>query len=154
MKRYGNTFSIISHGVIATSVVGIIAGLLCLFFGKNQGDTIHRILNSVFLCLLMPGVFFIACSPTLLFSIEIDNGRIKHMLLNKLVISDLPVQDFTNIIFPQPPWAAVLYFNNNKKIRFFGAHLRVLLELKEDLKHFQDLNHNHLRINAHKKSAP
>jgi hypothetical protein len=77
----------------------------------------------------------IACLPTLTVSIRIEEGKVKRLFLDRYVLAEFPMADFTFMELWRRPWGAVIHFNGGQKIRFLGAHLGIMAELQNALEH-------------------
>ena len=62
----------------------------------------------------------------------------KHVFLNRYVLSQYLVADFVESIFGMRGSWPKIRFTNNRKIYFIGAYWGVLLQLDEDLKAARD----------------
>jgi hypothetical protein len=131
--RFGNTFTTIRGGIAMMTLLGVLAGIFGLVASVKYHTVDRTWPLSVLLVFMPPVVFFLACLPTLAFCIRIEEGRVKHLLLDRFVLSDFPLVDFRSMEIWKKPWAAVIVFTENRSIRFFGAHLGVIGSLRAAL---------------------
>jgi hypothetical protein len=155
--RYGNSWHPGRLGMAVMAVLGTAtAGIVVSVMSFNHD--LARDWSELFAPLLIfASVFVVILSPTLMFSIWLGGGRVRHVFLNTYVLSDLPVSDFEDMLLaaggvrgrhiaayagftnadfdptPSGPWAATLYFKHDRRIRFFGAHMRIMRSLKDAL---------------------
>jgi len=131
--RFGNTLRTVVPGVISMALFGLLTACI-LAVVKATHQSFAGTWYALFLFPVgLPLIFLAACSPTLLFCISIQDGRVKHLLLNRYVLSDFPVADFRRMEGHQAGFASVIRFKGDKSIRFFGAHLRIMAELHRAL---------------------
>lgn len=115
-------------------LVGFAAGILGLILMSVRGDYDTRWYVPIVLFLLPPGAIIAVLIPTLLFCIKLENGYVKHVFLNRYILSQYPVADFVKTNFGyRGSWPSI-QFTRNRTIYFFGAYWGVLLQLDEDLK--------------------
>ena len=163
--RFGNTFTRIRGGMVAMLVLGLILDLVLFFIAGSAHEPAHEWLVLLVCPLALAGIFSIAVSPTLLFSIHLEGGRVRHMLLDRYVLNDFSAKDFdyiqiggtfgylfaraTGLDDRKPPKDhpdlspsqvekarlrdVFIHFKHGRCIRIYGAHLRVLLALKDAL---------------------
>lgn len=157
--RFGNTFAMFRRGLLFLVLLGLVVDAVVIFLAVY----LHTVAAAnwpvlVILPLGFPMLLSLALGPTLLFSIHVVDGRVRHMLLDRYVLSDLPAPDFedlrlnsgrrymdrliaersgfTSADFEHRPnglWAATLYFKHGRKIRLFGMHMRIMRSLKDAL---------------------
>jgi hypothetical protein len=65
--------------------------------------------------------------------IRIEEGRVKHWLLDCFILSDVLVVDLVLMEISKTPWAAVILFNEHRTIRFIGVHLDIMGALQATL---------------------
>ena len=131
--RFGNTLATIRCGIIMMALLDVLVGIIGLV-ASIKYHTVDRTWPVAVLSVFMPPVvFFLACLPTLAFSIRIEEGRVKHLLLDRFILSDFPAAEFESIEIWKKPWAAVIFFTDNRAIRFFGAHLGLIGALRTAL---------------------
>ena len=154
--RFGNTLAKYRRGLVIALALGLIVDIVIVFVAPSHEALVA---NWSVLVLLpaIPLLPFIFISPTLLFSIHIEDGRVRHMFLDRYVLTDLPASDFEDLLLTRSGtyqarriaeragftaadidsvpgfWAATLYFKHGQKIHFFGAHIRILRSLKDAL---------------------
>jgi hypothetical protein len=133
MTRFGNTLAVVSRGIAAMTVLGLVLGCICVAASVSHQTIVDRWSVCVLLTFMPPSFFLLSCTPTLVFSIHIEAGRVKHMLLNRFVLSDLPTADFERLEWVRSPLPVKIVFTGNRRIHFVGAHLRVIGELREAL---------------------
>lgn len=133
IMRFGNTVSTISRGAAVLTAVGAIALALVFAFGPPVRP--ERSWSLIAFVFIGPAAFLAFCVPTLMVSIRVEEGRVRHFLLGRITLSDFPVKDFVALETQGvAPWAAVLQFTQNRRIRFFGAHRGILRNLEKFLK--------------------
>lgn len=131
--RYGNTLRSIRGGIVTTGILGIAVAATGLAAGIAH-HTIDRLWPVCFWLFGAPPLVFVcACLPTLVFSIRIEEGRVRHVMLDRFILSDFPASDFMSMTTGNKPWAVVLRFTDSRKIRFLGAHLGVIGQLRAAL---------------------
>jgi hypothetical protein len=131
--RFGNTIASIRGGIVVMSILGLLVGVIGLLIAPNH-HTLARTWPVAIVLVMVPSVAFsIACLPTLAFSIRLEQGRVKHLLLDHYVLSDFPVASFTAVEVWNRPWGGVIHFQGNKKIRFLGAHFGILGQMQAAL---------------------
>ena len=115
------------------AILGIVAGTIGLAAGVRH-HTLNRSWSMVAMLVFVPPVAVcLACLPTLAVSIRIEEGKVKHLLLDRYVLAAFPVADFTSMELWRRPWGAVIHFKGGQRIRFIGAHLGILTELQNVL---------------------
>ena len=83
---------------------------------------------------LLPPVGIIAVLiPTFLFCIKLEDGYVKHVFLNRYILSQYPVADFAKTNFHALTGWPKIRFTNNRTIYFIGAYWGILLQLDKDL---------------------
>jgi len=124
--RFGNTFAAISRGIAVMTLLGLITGGICVMASIWHHTIAAAWPVCVLLTLTPPAIFFVACVPTLALSVYIEGGRVKHMFLDRFVLSDLPVADFERVEWLKRPFPVKIVFTENRRIQFFGAHLGIV----------------------------
>ena len=115
------------------TLLGVLVGFVGLVASVKYHTVDRTWPVSVLLIFMPPVVFFLACLPTLALSIHIEEGRVKHLLLDRFILSDFPVAEFVSMEIWKRPWAAVIIFTESRSIRFFGAHLGIISALQTTL---------------------
>lgn len=133
--------------LLGTGLAGILAFVAIAKHTFERGWPVLLLLPVGF-----PAIILACVSPTLMFSIWVGGGRVRHVFLNRYVLSDIPVSDFQHMRIRSSryggllyrrygfspadtgywpgPWGVKLYFKHDRTIRFVGVHLRILHELK------------------------
>ena len=131
--RYGNT----PKSVFPAIHVMVLVGFAAAIFGAilmGMGKLEPRSSTLVKLFLLPPGAIIAALTPTFLFCIKLEDGYVKHVFLNRFILSQYPVVDFVKTNFRGLAGEPKIWFMNNRKIRFIGAYWGELIQLDKDLK--------------------
>lgn len=124
------------------ALLGVLVGIIS-FVGSIIYHTVGRTWPVVVLLGFMPPVvFFLACLPTLAFSIRIEEGRVRHFLLDRFILSDFPIAEFVSMESWKKPWAAVIFFTEHRAIRFIGVHLGTIGALRAALEDEQAASGN------------
>lgn len=131
---YGNTAHHLRRLLIHGFILGVVtvAAPFITYCAEGTLD-LHRWPLFVFLFLLPPAALLIAVVPTFFFRIRVTEGRIQHVFASRFILSDYPMDGFVGVNLWEGGWGAVLHFTGGRKIRFFGAHLREICRLAEDL---------------------
>ncbi len=132
--RYGNSI----HHLIKALKVGITIGTLgysaaALMFIFVEKLPIDRLLPLSFIIILPPIIMGIAVLPTILFSIYITENWVEHRFLERHILSRAKLSEFDVMYSPSGMFAAKLHFSDGSRIRFYGAHLGIISQLKRDL---------------------
>lgn len=131
--RYGNTFTSLRREMLTPVLFGLGLALVVWVF-HLCGQAPHVTWRGLVLVAFLPvTAVVVACLPTLLFSIRLEAGRVRHVMLDRYVLSDFPLADFEQMQRSRGPWAAKLVFAGGRSIRFFGAHMGILAALEQDL---------------------
>jgi len=123
----------IRGGIVAMGLVGLIAGGISLGMVLAHGMLPSKWFYLVGLILGLPAFFMLVCLPTIAFSIQIEAGRVRHVLFDRFVLSDFPVSQFRRMDTMVGLFGAIIYFEQGRAIRFFGAHLGILTQLRKEL---------------------
>jgi len=138
--RYGDTPKSIFPLIQLMLLFGSVLGISAIIAGVVAGWSFEtRQFVPMILFLALPAIMFIFLIPTLLFSIKLEDGQVKLMLLNRFILSQYPAADFVELKFytkgasfnnlcPQ------IRFTDNRTINFHGYHdIRILHQLDKDL---------------------
>ena len=68
-----------------------------------------------------------------MFSIHVEGDWVEHRMLDKWVLSRVLIADFKRMDPPAGMFATILQFSDGTKMRFFGAHPRILMSLNAEL---------------------
>jgi len=108
--------------------IGIIAAICATV---ENGYKQIFLLFPIVLSLITPVAWFIFISPTLLFCIKLEDGYVKHVFLDRYVLSQYLIADFVEIKtcgWPQ------IRFTKKRRINLYGMHLGILAQLQKDIK--------------------
>lgn len=135
--RFGNDFGTLKKATKACTVISAVFMVFIVAMAtiKERMPLIKVVtawpLWMIFF--LFPAVVGLAILPTILFSIHIEDGRVRHLFLDRWVLGSANTRDFDFMQAPGGFFAAILHFKDGTKIRFFGAGLGVLADLEEEL---------------------
>lgn len=131
--RYGNTFASLRAGLLGVVIFGLCMATVVLVI-HLFGHAPHLTWRGLVLIAFLPlAAVVLACSPTLMFSIRLDGGRVKHVMFDRYILSDFPLADFEEMRRSRGPWAAKLVFSDGRSIRFVGAHMEIIAALEAAL---------------------
>lgn len=114
VREYGNTPRIILRAALSGLCLGIVATIAVVIIGYVIEGTLmwDRAQWLVVPLLVGPVCLVLAVTPTVLFRIQIAEGRVRHIFLGRYVLSDYPLKDFICLRRFERGCAAVLYFRN------------------------------------------
>ncbi len=131
MKRYGNTWSDLRFPTLFFAALALLVSSMVVLVRSDE--LTERLLVGGFIALLVFGLPMLAIAPTMLFEIVIDDTHITHRALGRYVLSRKRIEDLRSAEFAAGGWGAKLKFRDGTAIRFLGAHLGILYELKDHL---------------------
>jgi hypothetical protein len=131
---FGNTFvhvrRISISGLILSSIVGII--FICV--GYTHGTLSEYWPEIAIFTLAMTAVLPLIVLLTSLFSIRLDERYVTHLFLGRVVLSQHPLSDLVAAEFFRRSFFPVVFrFSNGSSIRFMGAHLAVISDMRDRL---------------------
>jgi len=118
--------------------IGIIAGLVAGWSFETRQSV------PVILFIAPPAMMLIFLMPALLFSIKLENGQVRLMLLNRFILSQYPAADFVEMKFNAKGASCnnlcpKIRFTNNRTINFHGPRdPSILHQLDKDLQAARD----------------
>ena len=128
--RYGNTPKSVLPVIHVMFLIGCVLGVVGYILMSVRGD---RWYVPVMLFLLPPIGIIAVLIPTFLFCIKLEDGYVKHVFLNRYILSQYSVADFVETNFRGLAGWPTIWFTNNRTIRFIGAYWGVLIQLDKDL---------------------
>ena len=145
--RYGDTPKSIFPPIQLMLLFGSVLGISAIIAGAVAGWSFEtRQFAPMILFLALPAIMFIALLPTLLLCIKLEDGQVKHVFLNRYVLSQYPAADFVELKYGRSGgrtyWPQIR-FTNKRTMYFYGMHLGICSQLNKDLKAARDASATH-----------
>ena len=125
--RFGNSWKIVALCTLFGVMLGILAFVCAIVFGSVE-ERPWFMDNFLLLPGMIGGIMFLAVAPTAILSVQIADGKVRHVLLNRFVLSEADVTDYED-----RKVGPVLRFKQGKSIRLYGMQRAELRRLDQYL---------------------
>ena len=131
---YGNTLREMRKPLQAA----VLTGCILVFFGTADFLSEHKLTLARFLLLCLagagvPALLLLVVSPSFASRIQIRDGRVRHLLFGRKLLSDLPLEDYLRVKTHEDRCAAVIHFTEGRRIRIFAMRMTEVERLTADL---------------------
>ena len=111
----------------------VVCFALFVWFG-DYDSWCERLVASFGLSALCGAIPLAAVLPTCCFSLRFDNEQVTHLFAGRLILSTYPLSELKSVDIARGGWGVCLRFGDTRRIRFLGAHLLKLAELRDFLR--------------------
>lgn len=120
--------------MLTLSVLGIVIAVFAMIMMRYVEDkSWAESLRVLWIAPAAPAFFLLGVAPTLLFSIHVHSGYVEHRFMDRWVLSRALAADYVGMNAPARLCAAVLEFKNRQKMHFYGAHMGIIEDLRNQL---------------------
>jgi hypothetical protein len=110
----------------SAAILAVIFGAFFFWVDRLHSDLLSRLRTSLLYGFGIACIPLVGALPTCAFSIRVDPSSVQHVFLGRFILSHRSLDDLRAVKIASGSWGAVLEFENQPAIRFFGAGLAEL----------------------------